>query len=63
MYGPLAQNVSASGLPYLKDGEQSGDDGVEVGGGRAVGEVELSAEELHSQQGEDEDEQEEQEQE
>lgn len=42
---------------YLKDGEQSIDYGVEIRGGSALGEVELSTEELHSEQGEDEDEQ------
>ena len=42
---------------YLKDGEQSIDYGVEIRGGSALGKVELSTEELHSEQGEDEDEQ------
>ena len=38
----------------LEDGEQRGDDGVEVGGGPPVGKVEAAAEELHPEEGEDE---------
>ena len=45
----------------LKDSEQSVDNGVKVGGGGALGEVELAPKELHAQQGEDEDEEEEEE--
>ena len=42
---------------YLKDGEQSIDNGIKVRGRSSFGEVELTSEELHSEQGEDEDEQ------
>ena len=46
-------------LADLKDCEQRVDDGVEVGGGRPLGEVQLAAEKLHPEEGEDEDEEEE----
>ena len=46
---------------HLKDCEQRIDNRVEVGCGSALGEVELAAEKLHPQQGEDEDEEEEEE--
>jgi hypothetical protein len=49
--------------PHLKDSEQSVDNGVKIGGGGALGEVELAPEELHAEQGEDEDEEEEEEEE
>ena len=49
--------------PHLKDREQRVDDAVEVGGGRAVWEVEGPAKELHPEQGEYEDEEKEEEEE
>ena len=48
---------------YLKDGEQSIDNGIKVRRRSSFGEVELTSEELHSEQGEDEDEEEQQEKE
>ncbi len=50
-------------LTNLEHREQRGHDGVEVGGGRLVGKVEVAPEELHPEEGEDEDEEEEEEEE
>lgn len=47
---------------YLKDGQQRNGERVEVGGWRAVGQIELPAKQLHAQQCEYQYEQEEQEQ-
>ena len=44
---------------HLEYSEQGAGDGVEVGGGAPLGEVEVPAKELHAEQGEDEDEEEE----